>query len=58
MKRLAFAMAMLGWLCGLSLPASAERSVSFGDYTIHYNALPTEVLEPSVARAYGIPEHD
>ena len=38
----------------MSLPAAAERSVSFGDYTIHYNALPTEVLEPSVARAYGI----
>lgn len=54
MKRLAFAIALLGWLGGLSLPAMAERSVSFGDYTIHYNALPTEVLEPSVARAYGI----
>lgn len=32
----------------------AERSDSFGDYQIHYNALTTDLIEPSVARAYNI----
>ena len=34
--------------------AFAERSDSFGDYQIHYNALRTDIIDPSVARAYGI----
>ena len=34
--------------------AMAERSDEFGDYLVHYNALTTDLLEPSVARAYGI----
>jgi len=34
--------------------ATAERSEAFGDYQIHYNALTTDLIEPSVARAYGI----
>ncbi|MFT4580576.1 MAG: hypothetical protein ACI915_001108 [Gammaproteobacteria bacterium] len=32
----------------------AERSDEFGDYQVHYNALTTDLIEPSVARAYGI----
>lgn len=32
----------------------AEQSRTFGDYTIHYNALSTDALQPAVARAYGI----
>jgi hypothetical protein len=32
----------------------AESSGSIGDYIVHYNALSTESLPPSVARAYGI----
>ena len=32
----------------------AEQSATFGDYTIHYNALPTEVLDPSIAKLYNI----
>jgi hypothetical protein len=38
----------------LSPGARAEQSATFGDYTVHYNALPTEVLEPSVAKLYDI----
>ena len=34
--------------------ALAERSASFGDYQVHYNALPTDIIEPNVARAYSI----
>ncbi len=34
--------------------AAAEQSVTFDDYTVHFNALTTEILQPSVARAYGI----
>ena len=40
--------------CLLSGPVSAERSDSFGDYQIHYNALITSFISPSVARAYNI----
>ncbi len=34
--------------------AAAEQSVTFGDYTVHFNAITTEILQPSVARAHGI----
>lgn len=32
----------------------AETSQVFGDYTIHYNAFNSDVLQPSMAEAYGI----
>jgi len=32
----------------------AETSQSFGDYTVHYNAFNSDVLQPSMAEAYGI----
>jgi hypothetical protein len=34
--------------------ARAETSQTFGDYTIHYNAFNSDVLQPSMAEAYGI----
>lgn len=34
--------------------ASAENSKAVGNYIVHFNALPTESLPASVARAYGI----
>ncbi|MFP6682997.1 MAG: DUF4426 domain-containing protein [Gammaproteobacteria bacterium] len=40
--------------CCITASVSAERSDSFGDYQIHYNALTTDLIEPSVARAYNI----
>lgn len=39
----------------LPLASPAEQSQTFGDYTIHYNAFTTDILEPSVARIYKIP---
>jgi hypothetical protein len=36
------------------MPAGAEQSQTFGDYTIHYNAINTEMLDPAVAKGYGI----
>lgn len=35
-------------------PALAERSQSFGDVVVHYNAITTDTLTPEVARAYAI----
>ncbi len=32
----------------------AESSTIFGDYTIHYNALQTDILDPAIAKSYGI----
>ena len=32
----------------------AEQSISFGDYVVHYNALTTDQILPSIARPYGI----
>lgn len=32
----------------------AETSQSFGNYTVHYNAFNSDVLQPSMAEAYGI----
>ncbi len=34
--------------------ASAERSDRFGDYELHYNAIPTGMLQPEIAEAYRI----
>ena len=34
--------------------AHADQSVSWGDYTVHYNAFSTDTLTPRVAQAYGI----
>ena len=38
----------------LQTPASAEQSETFGDFTVHYNAINTEMLDANVARAYKI----
>ena len=32
----------------------AEQSVTFGDYTVHYSAFTTDLLQPEVAKAYQI----
>jgi hypothetical protein len=38
----------------LALPASAENSQDFGEYVVHFNALTTDNLPPTVTREYGI----
>jgi hypothetical protein len=35
-------------------PAVAERSQTFGNLTVHYNAITTDTLTPDIARAYNI----
>ena len=42
---------MLGLMGEFSV---AERSSTFGKYTVHYNVLTTDLLEPSVAHSYNI----
>lgn len=37
-----------------SVSSLAETSQVFGDYTVHYNAFNSDVLQPSMAEAYGI----
>lgn len=34
--------------------AHAERAETVGEYTVHYNAIPTTALNADVARTYGI----
>ncbi|HEB55271.1 MAG TPA: DUF4426 domain-containing protein [Gammaproteobacteria bacterium] len=36
------------------LQADTTRSQDLGDYVVHYNALPTEILQADIARQYGI----
>lgn len=34
--------------------AAQERSQTYGDFELHYNAIPTVVLEPEIAQRYDI----
>jgi hypothetical protein len=45
---------LFGVLLTLSGTASAENSQDFGDYVVHFNALNTNYLPPSVTREYGL----
>lgn len=47
-------MVVLTIAFGLSSIACAESSKTIGNYIVHFNALSTESLPASVARAYGI----
>lgn len=38
----------------LPLAAMAGQSTRFGDYTVHYNAVPSSFVEPEVAEAHGL----
>ena len=53
------ASALPRWLTGLLLlllctGATAENSQDFGQYVVHFNALSTDQLPPTVTREYGI----
>lgn len=39
---------------GIPGAANAERARTFGNYTVHYNVLTTDILDPEVARSYRI----
>ncbi|HHJ14705.1 MAG TPA: DUF4426 domain-containing protein [Gammaproteobacteria bacterium] len=45
---------LLGLLLWISGPAQAENSQDFGNYVVHFNALNTNHLPPSVTREYGL----
>ena len=40
-------LALPGWV-------SAEQSMTFGEYTVHYNAFTSDLLQAEVAKRYGI----
>lgn len=50
-KLLAFLFSILIAYCG---GAAAENSQDFGDFVVHFNALGTDMLPPSVTREYGL----
>ena len=54
MKKLHALLLTLAGMFILSMPASAEQSKTFGNYTIHYNAINTQMLDASVAKSYQI----
>lgn len=37
-----------------SLVSEAQKSQDFGEYSVHYNALNTNLITPQVAQGYGI----
>jgi len=45
---------LLCLLLATGLPAAAQQADRFGDYEIHYNAMPTGMLNAEVAQGYGI----
>lgn len=49
-----FSIFFLSLLLLGATPVRAERSQSFGEYTVHYNAITTDTLTPKVAAAYNI----
>lgn len=52
MKYISIAVLFVGLLPWL--PADADSALDTGNYVIHYNALSTDLLDPQVAKAYGI----
>jgi hypothetical protein len=50
LSTIAAALCFLSW----SVAAPAQQASHFGEYTVHYNALNTELLSPQVAQQYGI----
>lgn len=50
-KKLFFTVLLLS----LAPVATAQDNAQeFGDYVVHYNAFPSDVLSPEIAKAYGI----
>ena len=41
-------------LAVLSFSTFAEKSLDFGDYTVHYNAFRSDTLTPEIAKAYQL----
>ncbi|MGQ0657230.1 MAG: DUF4426 domain-containing protein [Chromatiales bacterium] len=54
MRRRYRKLAWMVLLAALPVVTASEQSVTFGDYTIHYSAFTTDLLQPEVAQAYQI----
>ncbi len=52
LKLISFLLPLLFFITPLQ--ADSEHSQDLGDYIVHYNALPTEVLQSDIAQQYGI----
>ena len=52
--KLSLMLATVALIAYWPLQAAAEQSVTFDDYTVHFNAITTDILQPGVARAFGI----
>lgn len=52
--KLSLMLAIVAVTINWPFQAAAEQSKVFDDFTVHYNAVTTEILQPGVARAYGI----
>ena len=53
-QKLSRMLAVVAVTMTLPFQAVAEQSVTFDDFRVHFNALTTDILQPGVARAYGI----
>lgn len=42
------------FIMSMAVPAGAEQSKQFGEYTVHYSAFTTDILSPIVAEKYDI----
>lgn len=49
-----FIIALSLFLSVISASLWAEQSKTFSDYVVYYNAFSTDMLQPSVAKQYGI----
>ena len=45
---------LLALLSALPFSAFAEKSLDFGDYTVHFNAFRSDSLTPEIAKAYQL----
>ncbi len=48
-------LTLLSLLCALALTAQAEQKEVYGDYEVHYIALPSTILQPDIAQRYQLP---
>ncbi|HIB85290.1 MAG TPA: DUF4426 domain-containing protein [Chromatiaceae bacterium] len=53
-RRLLAIFGLLAGLLGAQTAVHAENAMDYGNYTVHYNALGTDVLPAQVAKTYGI----
>lgn len=54
LRLIVISIALAALLTSLASSARAERSTTVGEFTVHYNAIPTTALNADVARHYGI----